>query len=159
MTSFFSSHTNNDEIIRTKFVSIIKRLLPKSVQHEENMDLKEFKNNSIGSNSFKKFPPINMNDLYNTLRYSLYYEVTRYAELNSTQIDAIKKYMITLYKYFPFDNENARRFFKRMNQWFANKTNSLKVVDLNAAFKISDGYIHPMVEWRHCTGGQSVYYL
>jgi len=99
-------------------------------------------------------PPLSMSDLYNTLRYSLHEEVGRHTVLNETQIVALKEYFSTIYKYFPFDNENVRRFFKRMNHWFSNKSKTLKVVDFKAAMKISDGYLHPIVDWRHCNGSR-----
>jgi thiol oxidase len=116
-------------------------------------------NNSISSEGMKgvvpkEAPPLSMTDLHNTLKYSLYNEVDRYSVLNETKLVALKKYFSIIYKYFPFDNENVRRFFKRMNHWFSNKSKEIKVEDLKAAMKISDGYLKPILDWKHCNGSK-----
>lgn len=69
----------------------------------------------------------------------------------------IKQLYSTILTYFPFDNENVKRFFKRMTGWFENKKSNLKMEKYLAAIKTSDGFLKPMESWRHCNGSRPIY--
>lgn len=145
-------------MLRKEFASKVRQSLKlKTSASEELMPTRVQSNGSLPKTRAKsrvKADRLSTSDLYNTLRYSLHKEVVRHSSLNATQISVLKNYFTIIYKYFPFDNENVRRFFKRMNIWFANKSQSLSVVSLRAAMKISDGYLPPIVQWVHCAGSQ-----
>lgn len=96
-------------------------------------------------------------DLYNTLRYTLLIEIPRTERFNQTQITVIKQLFKTILKYFPFRNENVRRFFKRMNNWLSNKKERLSAKQYREAMRISDGFLKPMESWRHCNGSKPIY--
>ncbi|XP_054159656.1 sulfhydryl oxidase 2-like [Oppia nitens] len=152
-----SAHSTNEELLRKEFGLKIKELLNISeIQiniNETNNREKNITTNSLII-SIRNELPLSLSDLYNTLRQFLHSEVTRYEKLNSNQLKILKTYFSIIYKYFPFDNENVRRFFKRMKHWFSNKTDEIKSETLIAAMKISDGYLPPMVQWRHCSGSK-----
>ncbi|RWS30728.1 sulfhydryl oxidase 1-like isoform X2, partial [Leptotrombidium deliense] len=95
--------------------------------------------------------PVHYIDLYNAIRYSLYQEIGSHTKLNETQVDVVRRYFQALNDYFPFQNENARRFVKRMTEWFNHQT----VVTKDQYFAImkagSEGYLPAMqLPWRSC---------
>lgn len=97
-------------------------------------------------------------DLYNTLRYSCLKEIPRRKMINETQLAVLKEYFYVIHRYFPFDNENVRRLFKRMNIWLAaRKKPVITSQSYVVAMKISDGFLKPHQHWRHCNGSKEYY--
>ncbi|CAG2163135.1 unnamed protein product [Oppiella nova] len=148
-----SAHSDNEQLLRQAFGDKIKSNL--NIDTNDNIIITDDVKMVNKSVTPRTPLPLSLADLYNTLRYSLHKEVTRFQTLNSTQVSVLKKYFSVVYKYFPFDNENVRRFFKRMKHWFANKTKEIKIDNFKAAMKISDGYLPPIVQWRHCSASKS----
>ncbi|XP_015789571.1 sulfhydryl oxidase 2-like isoform X2 [Tetranychus urticae] len=104
----------------------------------------------------KRMDPIYMSDLYKGLRHSLYNEVTLHKKLNGSQIAALAAYISVIYRYFPFDNENPRRFFKRMDQWMRIRKPDkiLDSIDLLAIMRVgSEGFIPQTDHYHHCKSG------
>ena len=100
-----------------------------------------------------KAEPVQMIDLYNAIRYSLYHEVLTHQVLNETQIEALHDYFKVLHKYFPFDNENPRRFIKRMSQWMAIRKNETNTMNIEAIMRAgSEGFLPPMQPYVGCKG-------
>ncbi|KAI1301343.1 Sulfhydryl oxidase 1 [Halotydeus destructor] len=96
---------------------------------------------------------VHYDDLYNTLRYALYHEVLLHKEYNASQVEALRKFFFALNAYFPFDNENPRRFVKRMAQWFHENRNATDAKDLHAIMRAgSEGYLPGTRPWRACAG-------
>lgn len=100
-----------------------------------------------------KAAPVHMIDLYNAIRYSLYHEVLTHQVLNETQIEALHQYLKVLHKYFPFDNENPRRFIKRMTQWMAIRKNDTSTMNIEAIMRAgSEGFLPPLQPYIGCKG-------
>lgn len=100
-----------------------------------------------------KAEPVHMVDLYNAIRYSLYHEVLTHQILNETQIEALHNYFKVLQKYFPFDNENPRRFIKRMTQWMAIRKNETNTMNIEAIMRAgSEGFLPPLQPYIGCKG-------
>lgn len=99
--------------------------------------------------------PVHMIDLYNAIRYSLYHEVLTHQVLNETQIEALHDYFKVLHKYFPFDNENPRRFIKRMNQWMGMRKNDTNTMSIEAIMRAgSEGFLPPIQPYIGCKGSR-----
>lgn len=100
-----------------------------------------------------KAEPVHMIDLYNAVRYSLYHEVLTHQVLNDTQIEALHNYLKVLHKYFPFDNENPRRFIKRMTQWMGIRKNDTNTMNIEAIMRAgSEGFLPPLQPYIGCKG-------
>ena len=154
----FSGNSNDEELLKREFGFHIKQLMAKqNISFPEN-NIKEIENPIEVNDSVAVIPrkavAISFVDLYNTLRYSLRKEVIRHKVLNATQVKVLDNFFSIVHKYLPFDNENVKRFFKRMKVWFSNKTTEIKSKDLVAAMRISDGFLPPLVHWKHCAGSR-----
>lgn len=97
-----------------------------------------------------------MIELYKTLKQSLN-EIKRYQNLSVVQLKAFKDYMSVTSKFLPIDNENVRRFFKRMNNWLNTKSAPIKTVEIIEKMRVSDGYIPDTTNWKHCLGSRDYY--
>lgn len=94
--------------------------------------------------------PVHYADLYNALRYALYHEVLLHKSYNASQVDALHRFFSVLNQYFPFDNENPRRFVKRMAQWMGER-NATQATDLHAIMRAgSEGYLPTMRPYVAC---------
>lgn len=76
-------------------------------------------------------------------------------EYNAVQVEALRRYFTVLNAYFPFDNENPRRFVKRMAQWFHESRNVTDAKNLHAIMRAgSEGYLPGLQPWKACSGSQ-----
>lgn len=101
-----------------------------------------------------------MADMYKGLRYSLYKEVLGHQVLNYTKVQALYRYVAAIHRYFPFDNENPRRFFMRMDTWLKMRKpgKDLPNQDLQAIMKAgNEGFIPQIDNYVHCKGEKSGY--
>lgn len=105
---------------------------------------------------YEKIQPVYMADLYKALRQSYYVEVLAHKVLNYTQIQALSRYTTAIYRNFPFDNENPRRFFMRMDHWLSQRKADQKVEsnDLYAFMRAgNEGFIPQYDNYIHCRSG------
>lgn len=72
--------------------------------------------------------PLTYIDLNNALRVIVLEEIPARKIFNQKQVDVMKEFFATVLHYFPFNNENVRRLFKRLNNWLANKQGGLTTV-------------------------------
>lgn len=143
----------NWTVLRQQFSNMIKSEFQNGVSDLTNLE-KEFQTPIVEVKEVKKYN-LSYVDLHNTLRYSLMDEIANYKTLNQTQLNVIKEYYRVIHKYFPFDNENVKRLFKRMNMWLlARKNSTISVISYMEAIKISDGFLKPTQSWRHCNGSK-----
>ena len=99
-------------------------------------------------------------DLNNALRYAFYHEIVRYPSLDGNQIKALAAFTSILNKYFPYDNENTRRFLKRISQWTNDKRgqSNLTVTSVKAIFRAgSEGFLPTPQPYLSCRGSQEGY--
>ncbi|RWS01488.1 sulfhydryl oxidase 1-like isoform X2, partial [Dinothrombium tinctorium] len=96
--------------------------------------------------------PVHYVDLYNGIRISLHEEIGSHPKLNQTQVKVVRNYFRALLNYFPFENENARRFVKRMTEWFNNrKSKDVMQQDFLAIMKAgSEGFLPRFQPWQSC---------
>lgn len=146
---FMSNSMNNAKELMAEFRGYLANAYP---QIEPNDD--DEAGDKIFARRTKPYVPRNLSyiDLDNTLRYSLLHEVSRQKRFNITQFRVLRQNFVTLYRYFPFRNENVRRLFKRMNIWFLKERSNMSAVTYIEAMRISDGFLKPKENWFHCNG-------
>ena len=118
------------------------------------------KNLNLSISMASSFLPVHMSDLYKAIKTSLFSKLKTMMTLNSTQLQALHGYILVLYKYFPFDNENPRRFMKRVSQWLRDRTSrsNMTVAHIFAIMKAgSDGFIPPVFNYINCVEVRSGY--
>lgn len=101
-----------------------------------------------------------MADMYKGLRHSMYKEVLAHQVLNYTQVQALSKWVTAVHRYFPFDNDNPRRFFMRMETWMRGRKPGKDLLnqDLQAIMKSgNEGFIPQIDNYIHCKGEKSGY--
>nr|XP_027199764.1 sulfhydryl oxidase 2-like [Dermatophagoides pteronyssinus] len=132
-----------------------------TINDHRDLTIKNQTNSSMIYGDEHKVIPYNLSyvDLHNALRYSLIYEIVNgRRRFNGRQLQVIKQLFQTILQYFPFDNENVRRLFKRMTGWFVNKNGDrLDVSKYLAAIRTADGFLKPLESWRHCNGSLPIY--
>ena len=97
---------------------------------------------------------VHMIDLYNAIRYSFFHEVLLHQSFNQSQVKALQKYFLVLNKFFPFDNENPRRFIRRMTQWIHGR-NETSSSALHAIMRAgSEGFLFPLRPYVSCKGSR-----
>lgn len=164
-------NVKNSRMLRNEFIQSIRDRFGPMINSDDIYDhlttiTAEQRNRS--TNQFYKMKNIDENkvvhynlsyvDLHNALRYSLVFEVVNgRRRFNGRQLQVIKRLFTTILQYFPFDNENVRRLFKRMTGWFSNKNDRLNVDKYLAAVKTADGFLKPLESWRHCNGSRPIY--
>jgi thiol oxidase len=144
-----------DNFLKGVFVDPIEKLSPSLSDLEGEEDDEEESSTEAGvlPNGFTN--KVHMIDLYNALRYSFYHEVLLHQSFNQSQVRSLQKYFVVLNKFFPFDNENPRRFIRRMTQWIhaRNQTTSSA---LQAIMKAgSEGFLFPLRNYITCRGSRS----
>lgn len=93
-------------------------------------------------------------DLHNAIRYSLRQEVLLHSNLGPDEMDVFKSFLNLLNRFFPFSNENVRRFIRRMSQW-SNIRNETNADSLQAIMKAgSEGFLPPMQNYITCRGSK-----
>lgn len=146
VAEFFSEKWVSPEILATKFVA--------SDEDGNAVSLGNHTNNTF-LNSTGLITPVHYVDLYNTIRYALRHEVLLHETFNAKQVQALRRFFTVLNAYFPFDNENPRRFIKRMAQWFGDSRNGTDAASLHAIMKAgSEGYLPGHQSWIACRGSQ-----
>ena len=97
---------------------------------------------------------VHMIDLNNAIRYSMYQETLLHQKLNGSQTHAIQSFLLVLSKYFPFENDNQKRWAKRMSLWVKAR-NETTAVSLLAAMKAgSEGFLFPNRPYISCKGSK-----
>lgn len=84
---------------------------------------------------------------------NLYSNLVSFKELNEQQVQALADFTRALARYFPWDNENTRRFLKRINQWMQDRRSlkKLPVSTLKAILKAgSEGFLPVMQPYISC---------
>ena len=90
-----------------------------------------------------------------TLFPTLDVQVLLRADYNTSQVQALRRFFTVLSAYFPFDNENPRRFVRRMAQWFHDGRNVTDAKNLHAIMRAgSEGFVPPAQPWRACGGSE-----
>lgn len=91
-----------------------------------------------------------------TTKLNLCSQVLLRTNYNTTQVEALRRYFTVLNVYFPFDNENPRRFVRRMMQWFNSPNrNQTDAKNLHAIMRAgSEGYLPPIQPWKSCAGSE-----
>ena len=125
---------------------------PDLLTEEDEEDTSSTESNGILPKGFTT--KVHMIDLYNALRYSFYHEVLLHQSFNQSQVKALQQYFLVLNKFFPFDNENPRRFTRRMTQWI-HARNQTTSAALQAIMKAgSEGFLFPLRPYISCRGSR-----
>ncbi|OTF70158.1 sulfhydryl oxidase-like protein, partial [Euroglyphus maynei] len=154
---------NNSPMLRHQFIQSIRNRFGPMTDDPDHIDSTIQERRQNRTNKFdeeNKLIHYNLSyvDLHNALRYSLVFEVVNgRRRFNGRQLQVIKRLFTTILHYFPFDNENVRRLFKRMTGWFSHKNDRLDVNKYLAAVKTADGFLKPLESWRHCNGSRPIY--
>ncbi|KPM08186.1 sulfhydryl oxidase-like protein [Sarcoptes scabiei] len=156
-------NVNNERTLRYEFVALIRARFRDRIPSnddilQKNQKLIDRNQNEIVSSVVNHYN-LSFVDLHNTLRYTLIYEVSSRNVLNAKQLAVLKRFFQVILAFFPFDNENVKRLFKRMTGWFDHRksNHSLSVAKYLAALKTSDGFLKPMESWRHCNGTRPIH--
>jgi len=99
--------------------------------------------------SLAKVHQVHMNDLSNTIRASLMEQVFRHSDLSDDQYNALVKYVYVLINYFPFNNNESHKFFKRLHTWLQNQVSPVDVSEYKKQFHDIDEVL-PSREWIAC---------
>lgn len=96
-----------------------------------------------------KLHQVHMNDLTNALRASLMEQVFRHSDLSDDQYNALVKYVYALINYFPFNDEEALKFVKRLHSWLQNQVSLMDIGEYKKQFHDIDEHI-PQRDWVAC---------
>ncbi|XP_074597946.1 sulfhydryl oxidase 2-like [Brevipalpus obovatus] len=107
---------------------------------------------------YVKLQPVYMGDMYKALHHSFFDEIMAHRILNFSHIQALSKYATAIYRNFPFDNENPRRFFLRLDHWLRVRKpgSQIESKDLLAFMRAgNEGFIPQIEHYIHCRSGYS----
>lgn len=90
-----------------------------------------------------------MNDLTNSIRASLMEQVFRHPDLSDDQYNALVKYVYSLINYFPFNNDESLKFFKRLHTWLQNQVSPMDIGEYKKQFHDINEVL-PQKEWTAC---------
>lgn len=90
-----------------------------------------------------------MNDLVNAIRASLMEQVFRHPDLSDDQYYALVRYVYILINYFPFNNEESLKFFKRLHTWLQNQVSPVDMSAYKKQFHDIDDVMRQR-EWIAC---------
>lgn len=125
---------------------------PTSVSPSESIDGEADPTDSILIDTQSR--DLHIVDLNNALRYSLYQEVLLHSDIDSDKMVTIKKFFALVSRFYPFTNENIRRFIRRMSQW-SNLRNSSNADSLHAIMRAgSEGFLPPIQNYVSCRGSK-----
>lgn len=92
---------------------------------------------------------VHMNDLTNAIRASLLEQIFRHPDLSDDQYNALVKYVYTLINYFPFNNDDSLKFFKRLHTWLQNQVSPMDINEYKKQFHDIDEVFNQR-EWVAC---------
>lgn len=103
--------------------------------------------------------PVHMVDLYNSLRYTIYNQITFHKRLNSSQLIIFKNFLSIIQKYFPFDDDASAGFIKLLSKWASTKNHYLDSDEISKVMsKFEDEYSLPQMSgWKSCLGSEPKY--
>lgn len=90
-----------------------------------------------------------MNDLVNAIRSSLMDQVFRHPDLSDDQYNALVRYVYVLINYFPFNNDESLKFFKRLHTWLQNQVSPIDIGLYRKQFHDIDD-VFKQREWIAC---------
>lgn len=96
-----------------------------------------------------KVNQVYMNDLTNAVRVSLMDQVFQHPDLSDDQYNALVKYVYALINYFPFNNEESHKFFKRLHTWLQNQVSPMDISEYKKQFHDIDE-VFPRRDWVAC---------
>lgn len=97
-----------------------------------------------------KINNIYMNDLMNTIRASLMEQVFRHPDLSDDQYNALVKYVYALINYFPFNDDDGLKFFKRLHAWLQNQVSPMDIGEYKKQFHDVDEALGKRRDWIAC---------
>lgn len=97
----------------------------------------------------KRIDMVYMNDLTNAIRASLMDQVFRHPDLSDDQYNALVKYVYVLINYFPFNNDENLKFFKRLHAWLQNQVSPMDINEYKKQFYDIDEVL-PKRDWVAC---------
>lgn len=144
----------NDEDLRRAFVRAYER---KQIKYPvkriwSNVNqalLNRLQDSSENEDILGKVNQIYMNDLSNAIRASLMEQVFRHPDLSDDQYNALVKYVYVLINYFPFNNDEQLKFFKRLHGWLQNQVSPMDIGEYKKQFHDIDD-VMPRREWQAC---------
>lgn len=148
----------NDEDLRRLFVRKFERLQIKyPVKRVWSVSGSKSSSNGASASSesqedeevLSKSSQVYMNDLTNAVRVSLMEQVFRHPDLSDDQYNALVKYVYTLINYFPFNNEESLKFFKRLHSWLQNQVSPMDIGEYKKQFHDIDE-VFQRREWVAC---------
>lgn len=145
----------NDEDLRRVFVRAferrqvkypVKRVWLRSEQLANNGKANELNDDVDSQLDVNR---VNMNDLSNALRASLMEQVFRHPDLSDDQHMSLVKYVYAIINYFPFQDEETIKFFKRLYSWLQNQVSPIDIGDYKKQFLDINDYL-PQRDWIGC---------
>lgn len=130
---------------RTEFRTLIISKFLSNLWNPIEIDTKsKIKNITLEQKPISNLVPVHFRDLNNALRKVFFSDFCRFKVLSSEQVQIMTNLSIVFREYFPYDNENTRRFLRRISQWLKerNQTEPLKVDKIKAIIKAgAEGFL------------------
>ncbi|XP_006819345.1 sulfhydryl oxidase 2-like [Saccoglossus kowalevskii] len=112
----------------------------------------------------KKYSPVYMQDLESTLHYSFRHEIPMHSILQGEKLDAVKKFVDVLAKFFP-GRSQITSYLEELNYWLEDNDSSQITSDdwleyVNEKYdpeKSPDTYLPSRLKWVGCQGSQDRY--
>lgn len=146
----------NDEDLRRAFVRAferkhikypVKRIWSSGTAAANQMA--SLTDSSENEDILNKINQVYMGDLTNAIRASLMEQVFRHPDLSDDQYNALVKYIYVLINYFPFNDDNTLKFFKRLHSWLQNQVSPMDIGEYKKQFHDIDDVL-PKREWVAC---------
>lgn len=92
---------------------------------------------------------VHVSDLTNALRVSLMEQVFRHPDISDDRYNALVKYIYALINYFPFNNDESLKFFKRLHSWLQNQVSPMDIGEYKKQFHDIDD-VFQRTDWVAC---------
>ncbi|KAL3870288.1 hypothetical protein ACJMK2_038364 [Sinanodonta woodiana] len=156
------------ETDRQAFVDVLRSLVKSSKDDlPKKGDLGEEKSQNYSDTGVKYIPrnqsayssqTVQMTDLVSALHYSFRQEIAIHKSVSGPAIEALKKFIRVLAKYFP-GREHVRNFIWRVSTWL----NSLLEISGEGwlekidSFQTEDTFLPDKIQWMACRGSETRY--
>lgn len=97
--------------------------------------------------------PLQMNDLYGAISYTIHQQITLKKTINGDELNILKRLFDIIERYFPADDPKFAEFIKNLNQFVKSKEQELEINDyLNHLKKNNFDFKSKFEGWQTCKG-------